>query len=58
MKKQSENKLFAFKLSEKTQVKKEDSQWKARSGVSTAGCSGIFTRADHYYRGKDQGVYC
>lgn len=58
MKNQKETKLFAFKLSQSQQNIKAEKQWKTRDSVSTAGCSGIFTRADDYYRGKDQGVYC
>ncbi|GAA4352794.1 hypothetical protein [Kangiella taiwanensis] len=58
MKKQNEAKLFAFKVSEKTQQVQSSEQWKARDGVSTAGCSGMFSRADDYYRGRDQGIYC
>ena len=60
----SNNKTFAFKLAQKSQVKSgsQSSQWKAREGVAVAGC----TQYGHIpgnlrYKtasGSDYGVYC
>lgn len=57
MKKQNEAKLFAFKLSEKTEAKQADTQWKVRDGVATAGCTGWMLRGYDSW-GREQGVIC
>ncbi|WP_199611620.1 hypothetical protein [Flocculibacter collagenilyticus] len=56
MKKQTENKLFAFKLAEKKDAK-ETKKWQARDGVATAGCSGMWARGPSRW-GSDTGMYC
>jgi hypothetical protein len=58
MNKQSETKLFAFKLANKTQEVKPATQWKTRDGVATAGCSGPDARGDHRWYGRDRGIWC
>ncbi len=59
MKNQNNTKLFAFKLAEKSQVATKKAQWKARNNVATAGCTGMFTRADNWQTGEaDAGIYC
>ena len=57
MNKQNEKKLFAFKVSDKTQVTKNDTQWKTRDGVSTAGCTGWHLRGYDRW-GREQGMIC
>lgn len=54
MKKQNEKKLFAFKLAEKNQAVKTESQWKARAGVAVAGCTGPMRD----FRYSDSGMFC
>ncbi|GAA0357902.1 hypothetical protein GCM10009092_22630 [Bowmanella denitrificans] len=57
MNKQSDNKIFAFKVASQSAPAKQS--WQVRSKVSTAGCSGRFTRADNIYTGaRDAGIYC
>ena len=58
MKKHNETKLFAFKLSEKVQNTTTETQWKARDGVSTAGCTGMWQRGPGTRHGEDTGMYC
>ena len=55
MKKQTETKLFAFKLAEKTQEanSKSKTKWTARKGVAVAGCTGW--RGERY---GETGMYC
>ena len=58
-------KTFAFKLAEKNQnkIENKNTQWKAREGVSVAGCSlafdypGLERHKDSYGR-RDQGIPC
>ncbi|MFB9245226.1 hypothetical protein IV454_03880 [Massilia antarctica] len=58
MKNQNGMKTFAFKLAEKkTKEAKPAPQWKARDGVSSAGCSGPDARASARW-GRDNGIYC
>ncbi|ACV26983.1 hypothetical protein [Kangiella koreensis] len=57
MKKQNETKLFAFKMSEKTHATKAENQWKARDGVSTAGCTGWWARGYDRW-GNENGIFC
>ena len=57
MQKQNETKLFAFKLAEKNNNKKEAAKWQVRDGVATAGCSGPDARADRR-PGRDNGIWC
>ncbi|WP_199611621.1 hypothetical protein [Flocculibacter collagenilyticus] len=57
MKKQNENKLFAFKVADKNKETKEK-KWQARETVAVAGCSGPWTRADRRRGGDDQGMWC
>ncbi len=60
-----EKKTFAFKLAQKHQVKSDskNNQWKAREGISVAGCSmafdypGLERFSDSWGR-KDQGMPC
>ena len=58
MKKQNQTTLFAFKLAENNQSVKSEDKWQANKKVATAGCSGPWARADHRYRGRDQGIWC
>ncbi|WP_169433286.1 hypothetical protein [Pseudoduganella violaceinigra] len=58
MKKQTEKKLFAFKVADKKAEadKKPAAKWQAREGVASAGCS---FPSERYYRSfGDNGVYC
>lgn len=57
MNKKNETKLFAFKLSAKSQSIKTQDQWKVRDGVSTAGCTGWELRGYDRW-GREQGVIC
>ncbi len=57
MKKQTETKLFAFKLAENNQKAKSDTKWQAREDVATAGCSGPWARGSSRW-GRDQGMWC
>ncbi|WP_205519592.1 hypothetical protein [Pyxidicoccus caerfyrddinensis] len=56
----SDKKVFAFKLAEKKEKKEEakTTKWKAREGVSVAGCSGPDARVDDDWWGADQGYWC
>lgn len=57
-------KLFAFKLAAKEDAKKEQSvgstadKWKAREGVSIAGCTGPRSKATTWSGAYDGGMYC
>ncbi len=53
-----ESKTFAFKLAEKADKSKANSKWKARDGVSVAGCSGPDARGNDRYWGRDNGIWC
>lgn len=57
MKQQNNTKLFAFKLSEKTQTKKAEGQWKIRDGVSSASCTGWELRGYDRW-GQERGMIC
>lgn len=57
MKNQTSTKLFAFKLAEKKTQEAKPQQWKARDGVSIAGCSGIDGRGPKNNR-ADSGIWC
>ncbi|GAA4352799.1 hypothetical protein [Kangiella taiwanensis] len=57
MNKKNETKLFAFKISAKSQSIKTQEQWKVRDGVSTAGCTGWELRGYDRW-GREQGVIC
>ncbi|CUI09573.1 hypothetical protein LXA47_06710 [Massilia sp. P8910] len=58
MKNQNGVKTFAFKLADKkAKEAKPAPQWKAREGVSSAGCSGPYARGDRW-PGHDNGIYC
>lgn len=59
----NEKKVFAFKLAEKKQQEKASpNKWKAREGVSLAGCSDFHgdgnPREDDWLWGRDAGVWC
>lgn len=64
MQNQQQSKLFAFKLVEKRQEEQSQpaQQWKAREGVSVAGCSGPVDYENYRdyssTRGIDAGIYC
>lgn len=58
MKKNNENKLFAFQVAGKKASVKTESKWKARDGVATAGCSGPDARGHHRWYGRDNGIWC
>lgn len=51
--------LFAFKLAEK---RSDNPKWKAREGVSVAGCTEPDYRSDFdifgQYQGRDGGYWC
>lgn len=52
-------KVFAFKLAKKKEAgkeKAETTQWKAREGLSLAGCTDPTERG--LYRYSDNGVWC
>lgn len=55
-----EKKTFAFKLSDS---RSKQGKWKARDGVSVAGCTdpegmGMYRYPDGYTGGNDDGMYC
>lgn len=55
----NDKKVFAFKLAEKKeqeQEKEKAAKWKARDGVSLAGCTDPTNRG--WYRYSDNGVWC
>ncbi len=59
----NDKKVFAFKLAEKKETEKEKAaKWKAREGVSVAGCTdptGVGDyRYDSPYYGRDNGIWC
>lgn len=63
----NDKKIFAFKLAEKKeQEKPTTAKWKARDGVSVAGCSDQTGDGDYRadidiwgtYRGLDNGYWC
>jgi hypothetical protein len=58
MKKQTETKLFAFKLAEKNEQAAPKSKWTARKGVATAGCSGPWARSKKWGSRTDDGIWC
>lgn len=57
-------KVFAFKLAEKKEKEEQKApaaKWKAREGVSLAGCTDPSGRGDYRYgagRGSDNGEWC
>lgn len=59
-----DKKVFAFKLAEKKEKETEKApaaKWKAREGVSVAGCTdptndGLYRYGTRY--GKDDGIWC
>jgi hypothetical protein len=54
-----EKKTFAFKLADKNA--KDDSRWKARDGISLAGCTEYRFPGNYRYAtagGGDLGAYC
>ncbi len=55
----NEKKIFAFKLAEKKEQEKEKAEtakWKAREGVSLAGCTD--RTGGWNVRYDDNGIYC
>ena len=58
MKKQTETKLFAFKLAEKTEQAAPKAKWAVRKGVATAGCSAPDARSPDRYGRQDRGIWC
>lgn len=59
----TEKKLFAFKVAEKTQQVKPEAKWQAKDGVASAGCTGPWARArtwrDYQYGStSDSGMFC
>ena len=58
----NDKKVFAFKLAEKKEIEKEKAaKWKAREGVSVAGCTESDAFGNYRYSkstGTDNGVYC
>ncbi len=59
----NDKKVFAFKLAEKKDNEKEQeksAKWKAREGVSVAGCSDPRGLGDYRYRTttSDNGAWC
>lgn len=58
----NDKKIFAFKLAEKKEQEKEKAaKWKAREGVSVAGCTDPQGWGNYRYttsRGSDNGAYC
>ncbi len=60
-----EKKTFAFKVAQKNQIKTEskNKQWKAREGISVAGCSGSVVFPDLEFAltdswGRDLNMFC
>lgn len=56
----NEKKIFAFKLAEKKD-KTATAKWKARDGVSLAGCTDPTGLGDFRFSlaiGRDNGVFC
>lgn len=57
-------KVFAFKLAEKKEKENEKAaagKWKAREGISLAGCTDPTGQGDYRYSlsiGRDNGVWC
>jgi hypothetical protein len=58
----NDKKVFAFKLAEKKENEKEKAaKWKAREGVSVAGCTDPTGYGDYRYSksyGTDNGIWC
>jgi hypothetical protein len=60
----NDKKIFAFKLAEKKESQTEKAapaKWKAREGVSVAGCTDAAGNGNYRYSksvGTDNGVYC
>jgi hypothetical protein len=55
----NDKKVFAFKLAEKKEKETEKAapaKWKAREGISLAGCTDPTNRG--MYRYSDNGVWC
>ncbi|WP_332767361.1 hypothetical protein [Phenylobacterium sp.] len=63
---QNEKTVFAFKLAEKKDAAPQTGKWKARDGVSVAGCTDQTGDGDYraevdiwgQYRGVDNGYWC
>lgn len=62
MQNQKQAQLFAFRLAQKQDKEtRQEQAWKARAGVSVAGCSEPRPgelRADDPWFGHDAGIYC
>ena len=50
-------KVFAFRLAAQQQPKKQQKK-PTRHGVTVAGCSGPDMRADDWFWGRDNGIWC
>ncbi|HVG60562.1 MAG TPA: hypothetical protein VNA24_18530 [Hyalangium sp.] len=60
----NDKKVFAFKLADKKEketAKEKGAKWKAREGVSVAGCTDPTDQGNYRYgrgTGSDNGVWC